>query len=124
MESGSVVSALSSDCDHTPLCVRHAVSFRLRCGIRLYPFPPLLQWPTLSCSIRLDPLRLYFVAVVDTKVSALSAIWHNREGVFRCSRSGIYGTLCCCINGTMLRGLARLCPRSRLAYRLPRCYDA
>ena len=27
------------------------------------------------------------------------------------------------LNGTMLRGLARLCPRSRRTYRLPICYD-
>ena len=31
--------------------------------------------------------------------------------------------LCGCLNGTMFQGLARLCPRSRRTYRLPRCYD-
>ena len=37
-------------------CVHHAVVFRLRCWIRLYPLSSLLPWPTLSCSIRLDSL--------------------------------------------------------------------
>ena len=27
------------------------------------------------------------------------------------------------MNGTMLRGLAQLCPRSRRTYRLSHCYD-
>ena len=31
--------------------------------------------------------------------------------------------LCGCLNGTMFQGLARLCPRSRRTYRLPRCYN-
>ena len=35
-------------------------------------------------------------------------------------RTGTYYIFCSSLNGTMLRGLARLCPRSRLTDRLPR----
>ena len=68
------LARLSPLCNHTPLCVCHAMVFRLRCWIRLYQLSPLLRWPKSSCSIRLDPLPLSFAAVADTTVSALSVI--------------------------------------------------
>ena len=113
-----MVSALSTDCVHTPLCVRHAVVLRLRCWIRLYPLSPLLRWPTLSCSIRLDSLLSPLLRWL-TRRCPLSLLLNTREGDFRCSRSGIYPIFCGCLNDTTFRGLARLCPHSRRTYRLP-----
>ena len=119
MGFGLVVSALSADRVHTQLCLRHAVVFRLRCWIWLFPPSPPLRWATLSSSIPLDSLLSPLLPWL-TRRCPLSLLFNTRKGACRCPRSGIYPIFCGCLNGTAFQGLARLCPRSRLTDRLSR----
>ena len=56
-----------------------------------------LSYVTVANSELLDTAvaaPLSFVAMADTTLSALSLIFNTREGVFRCSYSGIYSVSC------------------------------
>ena len=73
-ESSSVVSALSTDCDHTRLCVSHAVVFWcevLDSAESALSFVVMVDIELLDTA---GSASLSFVAVADTTVSALSAI--------------------------------------------------
>ena len=92
--------------------------------IRLYPLSSFVAVADFELLDTAGLAPLSFVAVDDATVCLLSLLFntHARE---RFDEPAAVSTLffCGCLNGTMFRGRARLCLRSRLTYRFPRCYD-